>query len=142
MRLTIDIPDEVRDRDGKRYEPTGEFRLPVAGDRFLMSDKNANYTLVGCAAGDYTSLPAVIIRPVWTWPEWLGGWGIAQGTCGRIMWHSHEPEFSVASGWVAANNGRTLVMDSVKMILPAFTPPTITDWTKPILNPRWKQPNV
>lgn len=129
MKLTIDIPDVVCDREGNRYEPTGDFRLPVTGDKFFMHGDH-----VGHATGDYTSLPCIILRPVWTWPDALKGWGIAADRDGQLWWHEKEAILD-ESEW--DSDGEIFYIEPAATML-GFTPPTIHDWTKPILNPRWK----
>jgi len=132
MKYEIELPDMMH-RD-VRYEPTGEFRAPKVGDWFLNVNGNVEY-----ADFNLESNVRIILRPVWTWPEWLGGYCFAMNENGGMLWHSTQCQ-RVPNIWLSA--GHQATMSTLVAIHPGFTPPTITDWTKPIINPRWKQPNV
>jgi len=133
MKYEIELPDVI-ELKGVRYEPTGEYRSPVEGEAFMFDDDLSVAKRVSGRSG-----PRIILRPVWTWPEWLGGWGIAKDKEGGTWWYSSEC-YSNGNEWLEKDerNGVMVAIENFQN----FTPPTITDWTKPTLNPRWKQPNV
>jgi len=128
MKYEIELPDELQ-FGLVRYEPTGEFRNVSDGEVFL------NYSGMCERAHHDLGFPRIILRPVWTWPEWLGGWGIAKDKDGGTWWYSSEC-YSNGNEWLEKDqrNGVMVAIENFQN----FTPPTITDWTKPTLNPHWK----
>lgn len=131
VKYQIELPDEIRDAAGNRYEPTGEWRRPKKGEWLL--------NIVGCAekaAYDFEIHYYPILRPIWQWPDWLGGWGIASDIKGELYWYQ-KPARSVFNTWLS-DSGPACSVDVIAAIHPSFVPPTITDWTQPVINPKWK----
>ena len=127
MKYEIELPD-VLELGRVRYEPTGEFRNVKDGEVFLNSSGMCERSCHDLG------FPRIILRPVWTWPDALKGWGIAADRDGQLWWHETEAILD-ESEW--DSDGEIFDIEPAATML-GFTPPTIHDWTKPILNPRWK----
>ncbi len=130
---TITLPELVL--DGVRYEPTGEYREPLKGEWLLNDSRRVQ------VAHENWFCSRHILRPIWTWPEWLKGWGIVKNGEGGLLVLCQSP-VSIRSPssklWDFCNvRAETLGTFEIHC---DFTPPVITDWTKPIINPRWKEP--
>lgn len=132
MKFQIDIPTPIKDAAGNEYEPSGEYREPKEGDWFLHYSEHAAKALCSGSIG----MRQIILRPLWTWPVWLGGWGIAMDKSGRILWHESEAALW-ADRW--ESTGRRFLLEHFKALLPTFVPPVITDWQTPVLNPNYKE---
>lgn len=127
MKYETELPELVL--DNTRYESTSEFRPPKKGEVFVNvigEAERTNHT--------FCDDKRIILRPVWTWPEWLSGWGIAADENGRMYWYAGKATRGVAC-WTG---GGGYGLSHIQNVANNFTPPTITDWTKPILNTRWK----
>ena len=129
MKVLIDLPDVIKDADGNEYEATGERRPPKRGE-YLLWDRGVALAAMNDMQGDY-----IILRRKWTWPSWLGGWGFASESSGRVRWYQCRPDIQPG---VCAYSGVAMSIADLQKISPTFTPPVITDWTKPILNPYYK----
>lgn len=114
--------------DGNQYEPV-EFRIPKKGEHFIRDDG-----VVWIGTCDHYQ-PRIILRRKWTWPEWLGGWGFAMDKNGEVFWYGAKATKGDTIEWVGC---ASMPVDRIAKLCPTFTPPTITDWTKPVLNPNWK----
>jgi hypothetical protein len=123
MLYQINLPDEIKDADGVLYEPTGEWRCPKRGERFLESDGTANN-----AVGDFRYVNAIILRPKWHWPAWLKAKCIAMDENGCI-WAYRDMPTRASQMWIGGGN---TVRWHEALLGPA---PPITDWQTPIINP-------
>jgi hypothetical protein len=123
MLYQINLPDEIKGADGVLYEPTGEFRCPKRGERFLESDGT-----VSNAVGDFRYANAIILRKKWQWPAWLKAKCIAMDESGLIYVYEKIPTLGRAS-W---RNGGNYFCWYPEILGPA---PPITDWQTPIINP-------
>lgn len=130
MKYLIELPDMLKDEKGNEYEPTGEFRVPVKDDVYMDQPD-------GVSRSTGTNIFArIILRPKWSWPAWLGGWGFAMDKSGMIWWYS-RPTTRDSIGWIT--NALYLGVDNLRTLSPTFTPPPIADWTVPVINPNWKK---
>jgi hypothetical protein len=123
MLYQINLPDEIKGADGVLYEPTGEFRCPKRGERFLESDGT-----VSNAVGDFRYANAIILRPKWHWPAWLKAKCIAMDKSGHIHVYGEMP---TKGNCIWLSDG-SLFRWHPSMVGPA---PPITDWETPIINP-------
>lgn len=75
------------------------------------------------------------LRPVWQYPEWLGGAGVAMDEDGR--WHVYSGEPSKASKfWRMPEFGWANRLDT---LFPLWSPPPCTDWRESWHpNPKWQ----
>lgn len=132
MKYLIEFPDVIRDYKGNEYEPTGEYRIPKTGEWYWNDD-----AAVLAEYSHYSHYP--ILRPKWTWPlingEPLKGWGFAMDSGGSVWLYENDPGRSNVS-WGPCH--AIINASTLSKCLPNFTPPTITDWTVPVLNPHWK----
>ncbi len=140
MKYQIELPDEIKDSHGQVYEPTGEHRRPRTGEYFLVNHvqrdpSEADEWAAKRAINDDHAIARPILRPKWTWPSWLGGWGIAKDERGSAYWYE-KPASCGKSQW--SNTGTYQPVTQLQLLAPTFTPPVISDWTKPVLNPNWK----
>lgn len=124
MKLTLHDPPAG-------FEAEAEYRVPKKGETYL--DLGQSPPIV--ATHNWTCERRIVLTPAFVWPEWLKGWGIVADMDGCQWWCASEP--SRGNGiWTSRGDVR-----SVKWLTPitTFTPPTITDWTKPVRNPNYKQ---
>jgi hypothetical protein len=131
MKYEIELPDVLK-LDGVKYEPTGEFREPKHKEVFinvLGEVEEANHSF----SGD----KRIILRPVWTWPEELKGWGIVKSKDSKELFWFEACPVRDSVCWVPAWKTESVRL-AVLCEAIGFTPPVITDWTKPIVNPNWK----
>jgi len=127
MKHLVELPDVIKDAAGNEYEPTGEYR--VASNEWILVDGVAVNTRAICNLNKY-----VILRHKWTWPAWLKGWGIAMDKNGRSFVYAEKVQQG-SGGW---DNGGNFISIVALLNFTDFTPPVITDWTIPVLNPNWK----
>lgn len=140
MKYEIELPDEIKDEVGTMYEPTGEYRKPRPGDFFAANHYTSNDIEVKSCLRDNHAIARIILRPKWTWPSWLGGWGFTKGRGGYICWTSEPVVKNSNEGvWQRYGDCEIVPADALKLIYPGFIPPVITDWTKPVLNPNWNK---
>lgn len=126
-------------KDGKQYEPTGEFRKPIAGEVML--------TAKGPEKAVHNQMfSKIILRETWTWPSWLKGWGIAMDSDGSIWLHEHEPVYEADTGeWIPGKVASAIGLDDDGVFRWWLTdhsmsaPPVTRD--KPILNPNYVAPD-
>lgn len=122
--------------DGDEYEPTGEFRRPRIGDYYAVNHYETDELQVKLAADNDHAICRIILRPNWKWPTELKGWGFAKdpGARGWVWWYETEPTRGTGS-WHHKKGG---VCKAVSL-LAAFgiSPPEITDWRVPVLNPNY-----
>lgn len=130
MKYLIDLPDVIKDADGNEYESTGEFRRTTGPDEWLLNINGVaeRWSLARPSDGRY-----IILRRKWTWPTSLKGWGIAKDEGGDIYVYSAPAEMDDGI-WFSTNE---VFLEWIEEIL--GPPPTITDWTQPILNPNYKE---
>lgn len=135
MKYEIELPDVMADVNGSQYEPTGEYRQPNPGEYFLDGENTVCYVGRSRLAARYP-----ILKPKWTWPEWLDGWGFALDSDGSFYWYAEEPEEG-ESYWNPENITKAVpITDNTRLMLPSL-PPLPTDWKKPILNLNYISPN-
>lgn len=135
MKYEIELPDVMIDVKGNQYEPTGEYRQPNPGEYFLDDENTVCYVGRSRLAARYP-----ILRPTWTWPEWLSGWGFALDSDGNFYWYENEPVKS-DKDWDTENEIKPVrITDNIRRMIPSL-PPLPTDWKKPILNPNYVSPN-
>ena len=131
MKFEIELPAELGNEQDGWFEPTGEYRSPRKGELFILDDSH-----IAEAASDLDGAK-IIVRKCDEWPTWLGGWGFAMDGNKVVYWYSVEPVMKDGF-W---DCGSTCI-DVADLLL--FDPrlaaviPKITDWKKPVKNPRFK----
>lgn len=133
MQTQITITIELSEADAAKYEATGEFRKPLGGEYYFWDDGK----IYQKSHSREAIKEAFIFRPKpepYKWPEWLKGWGFAMDKGGKIYWYEDEP--SMGNGkW---NEKESEVCEVGFFATLGIPIPTITDWTKPVINPNWK----
>lgn len=129
--------------NGKQYEPTGEFRVPRKGE-FCISQRGTPVTFMSEQYTEPDAYPRIILREAWEWPSWLKGWGIAMDECGAMYLYEEEPVMCEKTGtWDEQGEENYRSVDCLNpwwVEVRGLTPPTITDWKTPILNPNYVAP--
>lgn len=129
----IEIDPSALVHDGVQYEPVA-FRGQKRGEKYIDRFGSVMEAERDCSC----SSPRLIVRPVWQWPEWLGGAAIARNVSGGTYWHSAQPTKSGVGNYAA--NGYCLAMACLASLLPSFAPPPL----KPgeiVMNPKCKPTN-
>lgn len=132
MQYQIEIDPSALVHDGVQYEPVA-FRSPKEGERFVEMRNLITASVDYRLGSNY-----LIVRPVWQWPEHLGGAAIAMDADGDVFWYESPP--SKYNGSFANNGGGCLSVRLATAFFPSFTPPPL----KPgeiVWNPKYKPAN-
>ena len=125
--ITIPCPEGL---DLTKWEVVG-YRNPVAGEHYLYGGRV-------CLAKQFGYVSEyLIVRPVqqpYEFPEWFTGWGWAMDKNG-VRWLYESPPQQDETAWQPTAGE---VCRGAQAAMFRFPAPQITDWTKPVINPRWR----
>ena len=97
MKIEVEVSDIYKGRDGNLYEPTGEFRNPLAGEHYA----EVNSHIVNEAAYIYNGNRVVILKP----KRWRAEHGYVYWFCASTdVSHSNEASCSIDDKRYAVGN--------------------------------------
>lgn len=136
MKVEIELPDELKDKNGNLYEPTGEYRV-LKAEEFRLNSLGIVVESFGQGGN-----PQIVLQPKWIWPRGLAGWGIAvDKNVNNLYWYEVEPK-KLNDYWRNTTSKFLYIDSDIKAMIPALAYLAITDWTKPVLNPNYKAPEI
>ncbi len=142
MFVEIEIPDEILKLiDAEGYQPTKEFRVPVEGE-YVLSAYHKSVIHVDHIMAKACPIPRLIVRPKAVFPSMLGPevWGIAMNHDGDSYIYFYPPKREMASWKEDMDDLECMLVGTLARTVPAFVPPVIFDWKRPLLNPEYKGP--
>lgn len=129
---------EVEVPDG--WEPVGVGGKLNPGEAVLAADGHASEN--NCSGVVCYRVATIVLRPVWQYPEWLGGAGVAMDADGTWCLHLRTPTIVGSGRWHCGPGDEALLSfrdRRISKFLPLWSPPHCTDWRESWHpNPRWE----
>ena len=129
------------DEDSKDYELTGEYRVPkiISGTPYDRCETEP-YLYDGRIMWDRTFAKQLICRKKYKydWPPFLKGWGFIKTPCCMYLSLKPVPRAGYIWDFYGLNKSEYVAVSSLLSYID-FVPPVITDCSKPVLNPNYKE---